>query len=110
MMRRQTATVLALAVASMGLSGCAPQLNKLRTCTSGSYRYANPNGMTLPSLTVPSPDDLNGAAAASASMPNAPPTPAPRAKSRRAKRAPVVAPPKRGAMLLPSPGTSFRSC
>lgn len=117
-MRKFPLTVLALVVGSVGLSGCGPSLPKLNNCTTGKYRYANPNGVSLPSLEVPTPEEIGGSPpppGAALPPPGNPPAaidgagaqPAPTGKG---KAAPVATPPKRGAMILPTSGTLYRSC
>ncbi|MDE2562813.1 MAG: hypothetical protein KGL48_11265 [Sphingomonadales bacterium] len=86
------ALVLGLAASTLG--GCSAHLDKLSVCSSGKYRYANPNGTSLPSLAVPSVEDL--AAPAKGADAHA--------------RPPVDAPPRVGAMMLRRPGKTYASC
>ena len=57
-MNRYMRAFAALAIAAVPLAGCAPHLKKLDNATKGPYRYANPNGVTLPEQPVPSVDDM----------------------------------------------------
>ncbi len=50
--------LVALVLTGAGLSGCSPHVQQLRVCSTGPYRYANPNGTSLPALAVPAPYDL----------------------------------------------------
>jgi len=115
-MRRLPKSILLLPLACLVLSGCGPHLKKLGVCSSGKYRYANPQGVSLPSLDVPTLDEVSGRAPPLAAPQGDPPTPVwdrgspPPAPAPDAS-APVASPPKPGAMLLPPPGSAvFGSC
>lgn len=131
-MTRITKSLVFAALACSALSGCGPHLRKLGVCSGGKYRYANPQGVSLPSLDVPNVDEVNGTAppppppAAPSSgeppvsvwdkgsgQPQPAPAPAPSATPAPSfdPAAPVASPSKPGAMLLPARGsTSFGSC
>jgi hypothetical protein len=124
-MKQSARLVAVLALASAGLSGCGQHLAKLGVCSSGPYRYANPKGVSLPSLSVPTPEDLNSPPSAPADAgPNAPslsPSQPPAAPATAPdgtqlttppadNKAPIATPPKRGAMVLPRGATVFGSC
>ncbi len=123
-MKHVARTLVVLALASAGLSGCGPHLAKLGVCSSGPYRYANPKGVSLPSLSVPTPEDLNSPPSAPADAgPNAPSAPLPPASAPATapdgtqlttppadNKAPIATPPKRGAMVVPRGATVFGSC
>lgn len=118
MMKRQARTVVMLTLASVALSGCGPHLAKLGVCSSGPYRYANTKGVSLPSLSVPTPEDLNSPPPSppdAGTGPNpAPPPPTPSQSAAPPPpadgKAPVATPPKRGAMLVPRGAAAFGSC
>lgn len=119
-MKQHARTVVMLTLASAALSGCGPHLAKLGVCSTGPFRYANAKGVSLPSLSVPTPEDLSsptssppGAGAGPNTAPP-PPVPAPGAAvpppPPADSKAPVASPPKRGAMVVPRDASPFGSC
>lgn len=93
-MKKHFCAFAALAIVALPMAGCAPHLKKLDNATRGPYRYANPNGVSLPEQPVPSVDDMTPGPIVPA-LPYAAPAPGPGAPS-----APLPAP------VPPEPGAS----
>ena len=77
-MKRTFRALAVVAIVAAPLAGCAPHLKKLDNATRGPYRYANPNGVSLPEQPVPSVEDI------------APQTPVPLAPAQETPPAPAL--------------------